>query len=197
MGHVLHGTIYREVDHKHYPLSYNHADFGIFGIHAVELHEATRGCNLSQRKQNTLHRVNQQFYDIFLINFFDIDTTVLLGVSSTAMKADARGVTNPPLPFLMQNACASMQKRMLYWRGEGSVLEAMPYCIVIRESHHMVKNLSARYADDGPCRGSCPCLKCTIKIVQTGVKEVVYNLSYKMSVFVPLRRLCLRLKLFC
>lgn len=26
----------------------------------------------------------------------------------------------------------------------------------------------------------CPCLTCTVKIVQTGVKEVVYNLSYKV-----------------
>ncbi|KAI0652103.1 cytidine deaminase-like protein [Trametes meyenii] len=28
---------------------------------------------------------------------------------------------------------------------------------------------------------TCPCLKCTIKIIQTGVREVVYNLSYKMD----------------
>ncbi|KAI5119775.1 hypothetical protein M0805_009246 [Coniferiporia weirii] len=28
---------------------------------------------------------------------------------------------------------------------------------------------------------TCPCLKCTIKIVQNGVTEVVYNLSYKMD----------------
>ncbi|KAJ7706011.1 cytidine deaminase-like protein [Mycena rosella] len=28
---------------------------------------------------------------------------------------------------------------------------------------------------------TCPCLKCTIKIIQTGVKTVVYNLSYKMD----------------
>lgn len=28
----------------------------------------------------------------------------------------------------------------------------------------------------------CPCLKCTIKIIQTGVKTVVYNLSYKVWV---------------
>ena len=28
----------------------------------------------------------------------------------------------------------------------------------------------------------CPCLGCAIKIVQTGVKEVVYNLSYKVFV---------------
>ncbi|KAH6916993.1 cytidine deaminase-like protein, partial [Coprinopsis sp. MPI-PUGE-AT-0042] len=27
---------------------------------------------------------------------------------------------------------------------------------------------------------TCPCLKCTVKIVQTGVKTVVYNLAYKM-----------------
>ncbi|KAJ6621190.1 cytidine deaminase-like protein [Mycena sp. CBHHK59/15] len=28
---------------------------------------------------------------------------------------------------------------------------------------------------------TCPCLKCTIKIIQTGVKTVVYNLSYKVD----------------
>ncbi|KAH8835504.1 cytidine deaminase-like protein [Flagelloscypha sp. PMI_526] len=28
---------------------------------------------------------------------------------------------------------------------------------------------------------TCPCLKCTIKIIQTGVNEVVYNLSYKVD----------------
>jgi len=28
---------------------------------------------------------------------------------------------------------------------------------------------------------TCPCLRCSIKIVQTGVREVVYSLSYKMD----------------
>ncbi|KAL9716479.1 Deoxycytidine monophosphate (dCMP) deaminase [Leucoagaricus gongylophorus] len=28
---------------------------------------------------------------------------------------------------------------------------------------------------------TCPCLKCTVKIIQTGIKTVVYNLSYKMD----------------
>ncbi|KAF8314473.1 deoxycytidylate deaminase [Clavulina sp. PMI_390] len=28
---------------------------------------------------------------------------------------------------------------------------------------------------------TCPCLKCSIKIVQSGVREVVYNLAYKMD----------------
>ncbi|KAI8980756.1 cytidine deaminase-like protein [Trametes punicea] len=28
---------------------------------------------------------------------------------------------------------------------------------------------------------TCPCLKCTIKIIQSGIREVVYNLSYKMD----------------
>jgi len=28
----------------------------------------------------------------------------------------------------------------------------------------------------------CPCLKCTIKIIQVGIKTVVYNLSYKVLV---------------
>jgi dCMP deaminase len=29
---------------------------------------------------------------------------------------------------------------------------------------------------------SCPCLKCSVKIVQAGVKEVVYHLGYKVLV---------------
>ncbi|KIK70695.1 hypothetical protein GYMLUDRAFT_150141 [Collybiopsis luxurians FD-317 M1] len=28
---------------------------------------------------------------------------------------------------------------------------------------------------------TCPCLKCTVKIIQTGVESVVYNLSYKVD----------------
>ncbi|KAJ2931850.1 hypothetical protein H1R20_g5245, partial [Candolleomyces eurysporus] len=28
---------------------------------------------------------------------------------------------------------------------------------------------------------TCPCLKCTVKIIQTGIKTVVYNLAYKMD----------------
>ncbi|KAI3622082.1 deoxycytidylate deaminase [Moniliophthora roreri] len=28
---------------------------------------------------------------------------------------------------------------------------------------------------------TCPCLKCTVKIIQTGVRSVVYNLTYKMD----------------
>lgn len=28
---------------------------------------------------------------------------------------------------------------------------------------------------------SCPCLPCAVKIVQSGVKEVVYNLAYAMD----------------
>ncbi|KAG7452309.1 uncharacterized protein BT62DRAFT_977861 [Guyanagaster necrorhizus] len=33
---------------------------------------------------------------------------------------------------------------------------------------------------------TCPCLKCTIKIIQTGVTAVVYNLSYKVSVILQI-----------
>lgn len=36
---------------------------------------------------------------------------------------------------------------------------------------------------------SCPCLRCTVKIIQTGVKEVVYNLSYKVYVLYACRYL--------
>ena len=30
---------------------------------------------------------------------------------------------------------------------------------------------------------TCPCLGCSVKIIQSGVKEVVYHLSYKVCVF--------------
>lgn len=32
-----------------------------------------------------------------------------------------------------------------------------------------------------PTYHSCPCLRCAVKIVQTGVKEVVYQLEYSMD----------------
>ncbi|KAJ7293741.1 hypothetical protein C8J57DRAFT_1269870 [Mycena rebaudengoi] len=53
--------------------------------------------------------------------------------------------------------------------GQGSVL----YCNTLRSSTRPLPMLIRIYR--------CPCLKCTIKIIQTGVKMVVYNLSYKVD----------------
>jgi dCMP deaminase len=40
-----------------------------------------------------------------------------------------------------------------------------------------VSDLSATVVDDH----RCPCLRCSVKIVQCGVREVVYNQSYSMD----------------
>lgn len=48
------------------------------------------------------------------------------------------------------------------------------YCNTCVLQFEIVKFLDLLY--------SCPCLKCTIKIIQTGVKTVVYNLTYKVLV---------------
>jgi len=45
------------------------------------------------------------------------------------------------------------------------------FCIVIRTS----RLCAMTYA------GRCPCLTCSVKIVQVGVTEVVYNVSYSMD----------------
>lgn len=54
--------------------------------------------------------------------------------------------------------------------GEDSVI----YC----NTYVSLWQTSWRVADQ--C--SCPCLRCSVKIVQCGVREVVYNQSYSMDV---------------
>lgn len=51
----------------------------------------------------------------------------------------------------------------------------MPFYIVIRES---------TFQSIASCSDElrCPCLRCSVKIVQTGVREVVYNQSYSMDI---------------
>lgn len=53
----------------------------------------------------------------------------------------------------------------------------MLYCntsVILRMLPHALADISA----------SCPCLQCTVKIIQMGIKTVVYNLAYKVSVTV-------------
>lgn len=53
-------------------------------------------------------------------------------------------------------------------------------CTATRES---VSHCSSRVSPnaDAFLDHRCPCLTCTVKIVQCGVKEVVYSLSYSMD----------------
>lgn len=95
----------------------------------------------------------------------------------TAMKEDADDATM--LARHQMNVSASMLKRMPYWKPEERGLVMVPCCTVIRQSLTFISVFPGAYS-----YFSCPCLKCTIKIIQTGVKEVVYNLSYKVSVHI-------------
>ena len=53
--------------------------------------------------------------------------------------------------------------------GKGSVLYCNTYVAVFLPQVLVIYAFS-----------SCPCLKCTVKIIQTGVECVIYNLSYKV-----------------
>lgn len=78
------------------------------------------------------------------------------------------------------SVCVCTPRRMRSSKRDASVLGTEPSCIVTRQSFLLIR-VSSKVMISALVGGRCPCLKCTIKIVQTGVKEVVYNLSYKMS----------------
>ncbi|KZT75096.1 hypothetical protein DAEQUDRAFT_21241 [Daedalea quercina L-15889] len=56
-------------------------------------------------------------------------------------------------------------------------------CVCLHAEENALLEAGRERVGDGAVLycNTCPCLKCTIKIIQTGVKEVVYNLSYKMD----------------
>ncbi|KAF9015647.1 cytidine deaminase-like protein [Cyathus striatus] len=66
----------------------------------------------------------------------------------------------------------------------GTVTRSAPYdCICLHaEENALLEAGRERIGDNAVLYcNTCPCLKCTIKIIQTGVKSVVYNLTYKVD----------------
>lgn len=61
--------------------------------------------------------------------------------------------------------------------------EASDECVCLHAEENALLEAGRERVGDGAVLycNTCPCLKCTIKIIQTGVKEVVYNLSYKVD----------------
>lgn len=55
-------------------------------------------------------------------------------------------------------------------------------CVCLHAEENALLEAGRERVGDGAVLycNTCPCLRCTIKIIQTGVKEVVYNLSYKV-----------------
>jgi len=62
-------------------------------------------------------------------------------------------------------------RKMPCWKQERNGLAMGVFCIVIRTSRLCAMAYPRR----------CPCLTCSVKIVQVGVTEVVYNVSYSMD----------------
>lgn len=56
-------------------------------------------------------------------------------------------------------------------------------CVCLHAEENALLEAGRERVGDGAVLycNTCPCLKCTIKIIQTGVKEVVYSLSYKVD----------------
>jgi hypothetical protein len=95
--------------------------------------------------------------------------------SKIAMKVGVESVTALCRPMGRGSAYVFMQKKMLFRKLVESVLVLVLYCTVIRRYITLIFMPVLMVFG---C--SCPCERCTIKIIQSGVKEVVYNLEYKV-----------------
>lgn len=143
----------------------------------IELHETPRWGRTGPRESHTCHRVPSIY-----------QPKLILSSILTRYNGTPRGVTNCneggcdhcngttyPGSVAYDCVCLHAEENALLEAGrervgQGSVL----YCNTLRSSTRPLPMLIRIYR--------CPCLKCTIKIIQTGVKMVVYNLSYKVYV---------------
>ncbi|GAA6054214.1 hypothetical protein JCM3770_001396 [Rhodotorula araucariae] len=72
--------------------------------------------------------------------------------------------------------------------GMSRVGEALDECLCLHAEENALLEAGRERVSGGGAEGAvlycntCPCLRCTVKIVQCGVKEVIYSLSYSMDV---------------
>ncbi|PVG01867.1 hypothetical protein CPB86DRAFT_698584 [Serendipita vermifera] len=67
--------------------------------------------------------------------------------------------------------------------GKAKSGEALDECLCLHAEENALLEAGRERVGDGAVLycNTCPCLRCSVKIVQTGVKEVVYNLAYSMD----------------
>ncbi|GAA5834072.1 hypothetical protein JCM11251_003611 [Rhodosporidiobolus azoricus] len=71
--------------------------------------------------------------------------------------------------------------------GMSRVGEALDECLCLHAEENALLEAGRERVSGGGTEGAvlycntCPCLRCTVKIVQCGVKEVIYSLSYSMD----------------
>ncbi|GAA5855784.1 hypothetical protein JCM8547_000355 [Rhodosporidiobolus lusitaniae] len=72
-------------------------------------------------------------------------------------------------------------------KGMSRVGEALDECLCLHAEENALLEAGRERVSGGKTEGAvlycntCPCLRCTVKIVQCGVKEVIYSLSYSMD----------------
>ncbi|GAA5888585.1 hypothetical protein JCM5296_001079 [Sporobolomyces johnsonii] len=72
-------------------------------------------------------------------------------------------------------------------KGMSRVGEALDECLCLHAEENALLEAGRERVSGGGTDGAvlycntCPCLRCTVKIVQCGVKEVIYSLSYSMD----------------
>ncbi|KAJ8296000.1 Deoxycytidylate deaminase [Rhodotorula toruloides] len=72
-------------------------------------------------------------------------------------------------------------------KGMSRVGEALDECLCLHAEENALLEAGRERVSGGRTEGAtlycntCPCLRCTVKIVQCGVKEVIYSLSYSMD----------------
>ncbi|BGP23442.1 dCMP deaminase [Rhodotorula toruloides] len=72
-------------------------------------------------------------------------------------------------------------------KGMSRVGEALDECLCLHAEENALLEAGRERVSGGGTAGAtlycntCPCLRCTVKIVQCGVKEVIYSLSYSMD----------------
>ncbi|KAG8847459.1 Deoxycytidine monophosphate (dCMP) deaminase [Tulasnella sp. 330] len=67
--------------------------------------------------------------------------------------------------------------------GEARSGEALDECLCLHAEENALLEAGRERVGDGAVLycNTCPCLRCAVKIIQTGVKEVVYNFAYSMD----------------
>lgn len=92
-------------------------------------------------------------------------------ILATGYNGTPRGLTN-----CNEGGCARCN-------GKAKSGEALDECLCLHAEENALLEAGRERVGDGAVLycNTCPCLRCSVKIVQTGVKEVVYNLAYSMD----------------
>ncbi|POY72418.1 putative dCMP deaminase [Rhodotorula taiwanensis] len=97
------------------------------------------------------------------------------------------GPPDAPRPVGLAGANEMAAPAPAMQRNMSRVGEALDECLCLHAEENALLEAGRERVSGGGTEGAvlycntCPCLRCTVKIVQCGVKEVIYSLSYSMD----------------